>query len=90
VEAFGHDMPESAANFVPDHRAADRAAHGETDSGGLVDVISALQVQNHTRPSGTIAAPHGRGELFSPPHPMIGRQHGRASDRDASAPLATP
>jgi hypothetical protein len=36
-----------------------------------------LQVQDHTRPPGTITAPDGRSELFSPPHPVAGRQHDR-------------
>jgi hypothetical protein len=77
MEAFAQYMPESAPDVVTHHRAADRAAHGEADTGSLIDTVSALQVENKTRPSGTIAAPDGRSELFSPPHPVAGRQHDR-------------
>jgi hypothetical protein len=77
MEAFPHDMPESAAHLVPDHRATDRAADREADAGNLIDPVPALQVQDESGPSSTITAPDGRRELFSPPHPMAGRQHDR-------------
>src|SRR5262249_19640858 len=83
-------MPESAAYLVADHRDPHRASNGEPDPGRFVGLGAALQVQNHTRPSGTIAVPDGRSEIFTPPHPVDRRQHGyRRSDRDAGAPLAT-
>jgi hypothetical protein len=87
VEAFTHQMTEPAADLVPCHRAADGTADGETDSRSLVDVVTALKVENQTRPSGTIPAPDGPCEFFSPPHPVSGRQHDRVCQ---TAMLARP
>jgi hypothetical protein len=89
MQVLSDDMPEPATDPVADDRITDLAADGEADPGGFVDVIPELQVKNEIRPSGTIAAPNGRGELFSPPHPVSGRQHSRrCSDRDLRAALA--
>jgi hypothetical protein len=78
-------MPEPATDFVARHRVPDGAADGEPHPRRLIDVIAVLQVQNDARPSGTITAPDGRSEFFSPPHPVAGRQH-----RGQTATLARP
>lgn len=85
MQVFPDDMPEPATHAVADDRVTDLTADGEADPGGFVDVIPELQVKNEMRPSGTIAAPDGRSELFSPPHPVSGRQHGSPLLRPRSA-----
>ena len=65
-----------AVTVQPDSSAsADRPADGEAHPYRFVDLVAMLQMQDHTRPSGTVTAPDGRCELFSPPHPVSGRQH---------------
>jgi hypothetical protein len=68
-------MPESATHSVAYDRVTDRPADGEADTDRLIGLVPVLQMQNQTRPPGTITAPDGRSELFSPPHPVTGRQH---------------
>lgn len=70
MDAVTEQVPQSPAHLVAGHRVADASAHGEPDPRRFVHVITALQVKDHMRPSGAIAAPDGPGELFSPPHPV--------------------
>jgi hypothetical protein len=80
-------MPESTTHSVTYDRVADRPADGEADTNRLIGLVPVLQMQNETRPPGTITAPDGRSELFSPPHPVTGRQH---DYRGQTATLARP
>jgi hypothetical protein len=75
-EAFTEKVPQSTPHLVPSHGIADRPSDREPDPGRLIDIGSASQVQNETRPSGAVSASNSRGELIPQPHPMIWWQHG--------------
>jgi hypothetical protein len=74
-------MAKASPHPVAHDRVSDDASHDETHQGLGIDLISAEQVNDDRRPSGTTSAPDGQGELGPPPHPECLRQHGEKSIR---------
>jgi hypothetical protein len=74
-------MAQAPPDLVAHDRIADDTSDDETHEGLGIDLISAEEVDDEVRPSGTTSTPDGRGELGPPPHPECLRQHGEKSIR---------
>lgn len=90
----GHYVAQPSFHLVSDNRVAHGPGHDQTGQRRRVIAGTEQEVDNEMRPPSASPAPDGQGEVFSPPHPVPGRQHDDAprrapesSDRDARAAL---